>query len=47
MWGDVTTELFAGYRYLHLDYEKRGIEIDLEVKGPLVGSASSSSVPSL
>ena len=36
MW-DVSSKAIVGYRYLHLDYKKKGIEIDLDVKGPLVG----------
>jgi hypothetical protein len=36
MW-DVASHAIAGYRYLHLDYEKKGIEIDVDVQGPLVG----------
>jgi hypothetical protein len=36
MW-DVSSKFFAGYRYLHLDYKKKGAEIQVDVKGPLVG----------
>jgi Protein of unknown function (DUF3575) len=36
MW-DVASKAFVGYRYLHLDYKKKGIELDLDVEGPLVG----------
>lgn len=36
MW-NVSSKVFGGYRYLHLEYKKRGIEIDLDVKGPLFG----------
>jgi hypothetical protein len=28
---------FAGYRYLHLDYEDGPLEIHVDIKGPLVG----------
>jgi hypothetical protein len=33
---DKSAKVFAGYRYLHLDYEKE-VEIELTVKGPLFG----------
>jgi hypothetical protein len=36
MW-NVSSKAIVGYRYLHIDYKKKGIEIDLDVKGPLVG----------
>jgi hypothetical protein len=36
--GDVSTAAFAGYRYLHLDYEDKPLEIDVDIKGPLVGA---------
>jgi hypothetical protein len=37
MW-DVSSQVFGGYRWLHLDYKKKGIEIDdLDVYGPLFG----------
>lgn len=36
MW-DVSSKVFAGYRYLHLDYKKKGVDIELDVKGPLFG----------
>ena len=35
--GDVSTEAFAGYRYLHIDYGDEPLEIDVDIKGPLVG----------
>jgi hypothetical protein len=35
MWNKPAT-LFAGYRYLHLRYEKT-VELDLDLKGPLIG----------
>ena len=31
--------LFAGYRAINLDYEKRGFELDLTFHGPVVGLA--------
>jgi hypothetical protein len=34
---DHTAKVFAGYRYLYLDYEKTQRERELIVKGPLVG----------
>lgn len=36
MW-DVSSKVFAGYRYLHLDYKKKGVELELDVEGPLFG----------
>ncbi len=36
MWG-VSSKVFAGYRYLHIDYEKNAVELQLTGKGPLVG----------
>lgn len=37
MWDDVSSKVFAGYRYLHLDYKKKEVAIELDVKGPLFG----------
>jgi hypothetical protein len=34
---DVSSKLFAGYRYLHLDYKKSEIELHIDVKGPFFG----------
>jgi hypothetical protein len=36
MW-DVSSKVFAGYRYVHVDYEKRDAEIQVDIKGPLFG----------
>ena len=36
MW-DVSSKVFAGYRYLHIDYHKRGVDLQVNVKGPLLG----------
>jgi hypothetical protein len=36
MW-DVSSKVFAGYRYLHVDYEKRDVELQVDIKGPLFG----------
>ena len=36
MW-DVSSKVFAGYRYLHIDYEKRNVDLQLDIKGPLLG----------
>ncbi len=33
---DKSAKVFAGYRYLHLDYEKE-VEIEVTIKGPLFG----------
>ena len=35
MW-NVSSKVYAGYRYLHVTYEKE-VEIQVDVKGPLVG----------
>jgi len=32
-----STTIFAGYRAIDLDYEKRGDELDLTFHGPVVG----------
>jgi hypothetical protein len=36
MWGK-SSKVFVGYRYLRVDYEKKGADIRVDVKGPLVG----------
>ncbi len=36
MWGQ-PAHVFAGYRYLHLDFDDGSIGLKLDVKGPLVG----------
>ncbi|MGB3095333.1 MAG: hypothetical protein WBB46_01185 [Candidatus Deferrimicrobiaceae bacterium] len=36
MW-DVSSKVFAGYRYLHVDYDINRVELHVDVKGPLVG----------
>jgi hypothetical protein len=36
MW-DVSSKVFAGYRYLHIDYEKKDVELQVSVRGPLLG----------
>jgi hypothetical protein len=36
MW-DVSSKVFAGYRYLYVDYEKDPVKLDVAVKGPFVG----------
>ena len=35
--GDVASVAFAGYRYLHIEYEDGPLELEVDVKGPLVG----------
>ena len=35
--GDVPSQVFVGYRYLHVDLENDPIELEVDVKGPLVG----------
>ena len=35
--GKVPSQVYVGYRYLHLDYEDDPLEIEVDVKGPLVG----------
>lgn len=34
---DVSSKVFAGYRYIYIDYNKDDLGINLSVKGPLVG----------
>ena len=34
--GDTIAKVFAGYRYLHVDYEKE-VELEVTIKGPLIG----------
>jgi hypothetical protein len=37
MW-DVSSKVFVGFRWIHLDYQKKEIDIDpLDVYGPLLG----------
>jgi len=36
MW-DLSSKVFAGYRYLHIEYEKQPVEIKVDVKGPFFG----------
>jgi hypothetical protein len=36
MW-DVSSKVFGGYRYLHLDYKKKGMDLELAIKGPFFG----------
>ena len=36
MW-DVSSKVFAGYRYLRVDYEKRNVELQVDIQGPLFG----------
>jgi len=33
----IDSQVFAGYQYLHLDYEDGPLEIDVDVKGPMLG----------
>jgi len=35
--GGVSSKVFAGYRYLHIDYEDKPVELKVDVKGPLFG----------
>jgi hypothetical protein len=35
--GDVSSQVLAGYCYLHFDYEDDPLKIEVDVKGPLVG----------
>ncbi len=35
--GKASAHAFAGYRYIHLRYEKKDIEISVDIQGPLVG----------
>jgi len=34
---NIPSQVFVGYRYLHLDYEDDPLELEIDVKGPLVG----------
>ncbi len=34
---DVSSKVFAGYRYIYIDYDKNKLGINVSVKGPLVG----------
>ena len=36
MWG-VSSRAFAGYRYLHIDYEDQPVTLEVDVKGPFLG----------
>ena len=35
--GNVSSTVFAGYRYLHIDYEKQPITLKVDVFGPFFG----------
>jgi hypothetical protein len=34
---DVSSKVFAGYRFLHVDYDKKDTALELSIKGPLIG----------
>ena len=34
---DVASRVIVGYRYLHVDLKNDEIELEVDVKGPLVG----------
>jgi len=34
---DVSSKVFAGYRYLYIDYDKKDTALELTIKGPLIG----------
>lgn len=34
---NVSSHVFGGYRYVHVDYEKSGLDIHVDIKGPLFG----------
>jgi hypothetical protein len=36
MW-NVSSHVFAGYRYVHIDYKKKNVELKVDIEGPLVG----------
>ena len=36
MW-DQDARVFAGYRYLHIEFDSGSVQVDLDVKGPLIG----------
>ena len=39
--GDVSSRVFAGYRYLRIDYEKQPVTLKVDVKGPSLALAGS------
>jgi hypothetical protein len=36
-WGKLASKAYAGYRYVHLEYEDEPLDIKVAVRGPLVG----------
>ncbi len=34
---DVSSKVFAGYRFLHIDYDKKDTALKLSVKGQTIG----------
>ena len=34
---DISSKVFAGYKYLYINYDKKDLRLELSVKGPLVG----------
>jgi len=35
--GNVSSKVFAGYRYLHIDHEKQPVTLKVDVFGPFFG----------
>jgi hypothetical protein len=36
MW-NVSSKVYAGYRYLNIEYEKKPVKLEVDVKGPFFG----------
>ena len=36
-WGKLHSKVLAGYRFLHLDLKDDPVEVDVDVRGPLIG----------
>ncbi len=36
-WGKLASKAYAGYRYVHLEYEDDRLDLKLDIRGPLVG----------
>ncbi|MEH6468201.1 MAG: hypothetical protein V7725_01150 [Porticoccus sp.] len=35
--GNTSSKVFAGYRYLYIDYQKGATELELDARGPYIG----------
>ena len=36
-WGKLASKAYAGYRYVYLEYEDDPLDIQVAIRGPLVG----------